>query len=60
MEVVQRPAMRQQNNRTTQAKQTDDWLTQGTLPRSRHVRDEGSYADSVRSDMDVPHARRWG
>ncbi len=54
MEVVQRPAMRQQNNRTNQSKQNEDWLTQGTLPRSTHVRGEGSYADSVRSDMTFP------
>ncbi|TKY90571.1 hypothetical protein EX895_000569 [Sporisorium graminicola] len=55
MEAVQRPAMRQQqNSRPNQAKQTDDWLAQGTLPRSMHVRNEGSYADSVRSDMTFP------
>lgn len=54
MEVVQRPAMRQQNNRTNSAKQSDDWLAQGTLPRSGHVRNEGSYADSIRSDMTFP------
>ncbi|KAJ1030327.1 hypothetical protein NDA16_001237 [Ustilago loliicola] len=54
MEVVQRPAMRQQNNRTVPGKPADDWLTQGTLPRSTHVRNEGSYADSIRSDMTFP------
>ncbi|SPC65397.1 uncharacterized protein UHOD_00528 [Ustilago sp. UG-2017b] len=54
MEVVQRPAMRQQNNRAAPGKQGDDWLTQGTLPRSTHVRNEGSYADSIRSDMTFP------
>ncbi|CBQ67745.1 conserved hypothetical protein [Sporisorium reilianum SRZ2] len=54
MEAVQRPAMRQQNSRPSQAKQPDDWLAQGTLPRSMHVRNEGSYADSIRSDMTFP------
>lgn len=54
MEVVQRPAMRQQNNRTVPGKQADDWLAKGTLPRSAHVRNEGSYADSIRSDMTFP------
>ncbi|SNX81658.1 uncharacterized protein MEPE_00363 [Melanopsichium pennsylvanicum] len=53
MEVVQRPAMRQQSIRAAQGEQ-DDWLTQGTLPRSTHVRNEGSYAESVRSDMTFP------
>ncbi|GAC73573.1 hypothetical protein PANT_9d00165 [Moesziomyces antarcticus T-34] len=51
MQVVQRPAMRQQA-RTGQSQ--PDWLAQGTLPRSTHVRNEGSYADSVRSDMTFP------
>ena len=54
MEVVQRPAMRQQNNRTNQGKQAEDWLTRGTAPRSHHPRNEGSYADSIRSDMTFP------
>uniref|UniRef100_V5GVM8 Uncharacterized protein n=1 Tax=Kalmanozyma brasiliensis (strain GHG001) TaxID=1365824 RepID=V5GVM8_KALBG len=48
MEVVQRPAARQANR----GKPTDDWLASGTI-RS-HVRNEGSYADSIRSDMTFP------
>ncbi|KAJ9476835.1 hypothetical protein PHBOTO_000498 [Pseudozyma hubeiensis] len=52
MQVVQRPAQRQQTSRPI--KQGDDWMAQGTLPRSMHVRNEGSYADSIRSDMTFP------
>ncbi|GAC95554.1 hypothetical protein PHSY_003130 [Pseudozyma hubeiensis SY62] len=52
MQVVQRPAQHQQTSRPI--KQGDEWMAQGTLPRSMHVRNEGSYADSIRSDMTFP------
>lgn len=51
MQVVQRPAMRQQNSRPNK-QQPDDWIAHASLPR--HFRNEASYADSIRSDMTFP------